>query len=198
MLGLALGGDLPDRLGKSQVGESSIAQGLALVNSAGGAFMSERRGFTLIELLVVIAIIAILMAILMPTLNRAREQGRRAACLNSLRQLGLAWTMYADENDDKLVNGAMGYGPPYNTSFGHENELAWVLNCCAPDWANGEQLPEDVQKERIRGGSLWRYVNETKLDECHLLPGGSRGAGFVHQEEERDSPAGAGLQACFH
>ena len=52
--------------------------------------MSTRKAFTLIELLVVIAIIAILMALLMPTLNRAKEQGRRAACLSNLKQLQLA------------------------------------------------------------------------------------------------------------
>ena len=67
-----------------------------------------RRGFTLIELLVVIAIIALLMAILMPALNRAEEQGKRAACLSNLKQLTLAWTVYSDDNDDKLVNGDSG------------------------------------------------------------------------------------------
>jgi len=134
--------------------------------------MIKRKGFTLIELLVVIAIIAILMAILMPALHRAREQGRRAKCLGNLRQLGLAWTMYADENDDKIVNGAAGYGPPYNTSFGHANEKAWVLNCCASDWATGEQLAEDVQKDRIKDGSLWPYYQNTALCRC---PTGSRG-----------------------
>ncbi|MHC4595210.1 MAG: type II secretion system protein [Planctomycetota bacterium] len=67
--------------------------------------MRGREGFTLIELLVVIAIIAVLMAILMPALNRVREQGKRAACLNNLHQLTLAWIMYADDNDDNLVNG---------------------------------------------------------------------------------------------
>src|SRR5512139_987427 len=68
-------------------------------------------GFTLIELLVVIAVIAILMAILMPALNRAREQGRRAGCLSNLKNLTLAWIMYADDNEDKLVNGSSGeYG----------------------------------------------------------------------------------------
>jgi len=49
--------------------------------------MTKRGGFTLIELLVVIAVIAILMAILMPALNRAREQGKRAVCLSNLKQL---------------------------------------------------------------------------------------------------------------
>jgi len=52
--------------------------------------MHERNGFTLIELLVVIAIIALLMAILMPALNLAREQGKRAVCLSHLRQLNMA------------------------------------------------------------------------------------------------------------
>jgi len=71
--------------------------------------MNGRRGFTLIELLVVIAIIAILMAILMPTLNRAREQGKRAVCLGNLKQLSLSWITYADDNDDRIVNGAAGH-----------------------------------------------------------------------------------------
>ncbi|MHC4726881.1 MAG: type II secretion system protein, partial [Planctomycetota bacterium] len=73
--------------------------------------MRKNTGFTLIELLVVIAIIAVLMAILMPALNRAREQGRRSTCLSNLKQLTLAWIMYADENDDNLINGDTGeYG----------------------------------------------------------------------------------------
>ena len=63
--------------------------------------MRKVKGFTLIELLVVIAVIAVLMAILMPALQRAREQGKRVSCMSNLKQLQLAWTMYADDSTAK-------------------------------------------------------------------------------------------------
>jgi len=113
--------------------------------------MHKTRAFTLIELLVVIAIIAVLMAILMPALNRAREQGKRAACLGNLRQLQLAWSMYADDNDGKIVNGDT---EEYSTD---PKNPAWVKK----DWDNAMTLK---QKERaIRDGALYPYLKTIKV-----------------------------------
>src|SRR5665811_2289537 len=61
--------------------------------------MSKRRGFTLIELLVVIAIIAILAAILFPVFAKAREKARQTACLSNMKQLGLGFIQYIQDND---------------------------------------------------------------------------------------------------
>jgi len=130
--------------------------------------MYKSRGFTLIELLVVIAIIAVLLAILMPALHRVREQGKRAVCLSNLRELTLAWILYADENDDKLVNGAAGFSNA-NMSWGdHRNELAWV-DAVSSDW--------DTQLQGIRDGALWPYLKNVKIYRC---PTGRRGEALTY------------------
>ncbi|MHC4719876.1 MAG: type II secretion system protein, partial [Planctomycetota bacterium] len=61
--------------------------------------MRKSRGFTLIELLVVIAIIALLLSILMPSLSRVRKQAKEVACQSKLRQWGVIFSMYMDDND---------------------------------------------------------------------------------------------------
>lgn len=121
--------------------------------------MGARRGFTLIELLVVIAIIAILMAVLMPALNRAKEQGKRAACLSNLRQMMLAWTMYADEYEGNIING--------NTSTGGHNKdgTCWVY------WP-GRGATEQARINGIQTGLLYEYCPSIDLYKC---PTGIRG-----------------------
>jgi prepilin-type N-terminal cleavage/methylation domain-containing protein len=130
--------------------------------------VGRKKGFTLIELLVVIAIIAVLMAILMPALNRAREQGKRASCLSNLRQLGLAWTMYADENEGKIVQGNAGNDwPAYDPVNGHANEEPWVYR--DDNIPNGD---DELEKEALRKGALWPYTKHERLYRC---PTGKRG-----------------------
>ena len=111
-------------------------------------------GFTLIELLVVIAIIAVLMGILMPALSRVREQGKRATCLSNLKQLTVAWIMYADDNDDNLVNGDTGeYGI-------HSGETPWVLR----DWDT--DMTKLEKEQSVKDGALFPYTQELKLYRC--------------------------------
>src|SRR4030042_1731381 len=142
----------------------------------------HKRGFTLIELLVVVAIIAILMAILMPALNRVKEQGKRIVCENSLKSLQLVWLMYADDNDSKIANGAGGFhylpGGSYTEDGSNTNiiERAWV----GAGWGQGWDRPDvtdrgltDAQKEKaIREGALWEYAKDYGIYKC---PTGRRG-----------------------
>lgn len=67
--------------------------------------MRKTRGFTLVELLVVISIIALLLSILMPSLNKARKQAKKVMCLSNLNQWSLVWQMYTNDNRGKLPDG---------------------------------------------------------------------------------------------
>lgn len=108
-----------------------------------------RFGFTLIELLVVIAIIAILAAILFPVFVSAKEKSRSSACLNNMKQLGRATTMYTSDWG--------GYYPPPLTN--PPNNSAWVAIITAP-WAQ-YSAGIDVTK-----GSLFPYVRNQRVYIC--------------------------------
>ena len=113
-------------------------------------------GFTLIELLVVIAVIAILMAIRLPTLAKARELGKRTKCMGNLRQLQMAWATYAVDHGDHIVNGQPWYLSPQARNDGEP----W-LSCRYPrskNAAEGEAL--------MRTGALACYVGDVRVYRC--------------------------------
>ncbi len=99
-----------------------------------------QRGFTLIELLVVIAIIAILAGMLLPALAQAKEQARRIACLNNLRQIGLSLHMYTSENDGFLPPRSHPYRWPQRLLDGYRDLRLLV---CPSDGIDPKTLEND-------------------------------------------------------
>jgi prepilin-type N-terminal cleavage/methylation domain-containing protein len=123
----------------------------------------RRRGFTLIELLAVIAIIALLMAILMPVASAARERGQRAVCLNNLRQLTMAWIVYADQHDTKLVCGGA-----FSWTEGGSGGVSPTLRRVEGWLGYAFYFPESrsAVMENPDKGALWPYVQDIDVYRC--------------------------------
>ncbi len=128
----------------------------------------SQKGFTLIELLVVIAIIALLLAVLLPALNKVKMQAKTVICSVNCKSMAIAWSTYALENADKIVSSYTGYG-------GFTDYLIIPANpYCANPWvgwagypsANDSIQARERQARAIEHGVLYPYVETTKVYRC--------------------------------
>jgi len=150
-----------------------------------------RVGFTLVELLVVISIIAVLLTILLPSLQAAKQQAQGVLCVAHLRSLSMVWTMYADDNEGRMVGGTVSYlggSPwyPWVVAPLSQNGTSLAKGTSSADGSGGDAVTLEDRLRGIRAGALFAYTdNNTDIYHCpgdkRMYEGTFLGSTLVHQ-----------------